>query len=109
MSEVTKVRLTKGEKVILRYIREHAETQCGAESADDLLGDNFSFFWISDLRENGCILSTETIKGILGSLNKKGICGVDGNEGYLTEKGILTAYELRDNPNDYVFEIKEEG
>jgi DNA-binding MarR family transcriptional regulator len=55
------------------------ENGCGAETAEDLLGDNFSCASMNDFRDN-TKLTSQTIGGGLSSLEKKGVIHRDDDQ-----------------------------
>jgi hypothetical protein len=73
---------TAKEKTIIKAIISNGLEAMGGSTVEDLYGDNFSWFGVTDLTRF-CDYSKETIKGVISSLDKKGIIGSDDDCWYL--------------------------
>ena len=91
------MKLTVLEARVLEAHRQHTKDAMGAKDMEHMLADNFSWASVKDLAEI-TNLDMETVKGVCGSLAKKGLQGSERNDTtkkmdlYLTEDGIKTAW-----------------
>ena len=98
--------LTELEKTVLSVSREVGEESCGVSSAEDMIDQNMSWTELIDFTERTS-LSVEVIKGVLGSLEKKGLIETGHKnpetgapQQVLTDKGIEAAYEAAKAASD---------
>jgi len=86
--------LTNKEKIALRAIAENGLHGMGGDVPDDLLCDNFSWFYPEDIvkRTN---FSKAQVAGLIRSLDEKGLIAPDKkNEWFLLEEGIIEAQKI---------------
>lgn len=83
--------------VIVAMLQEGVECN-GAEHVEDVLEDNMTWATVSDIRERTGF-ETETVKGVLGSLTKKGlvVAGYENSttgesEQVLSDEGVEAAW-----------------
>ncbi len=81
----TTYNLTENEQYFI--IRFLANNGCGAETADSLLGDNYSCQSMEDFNELFENLSDQQIGGYLSSLEQKGVIWADEREGEMCMAG----------------------
>jgi DNA-binding MarR family transcriptional regulator len=74
---MTQFNLTNLETILINT--QLQENGCCAETAEELLGDNFSCISMRDFREN-TKLTSQTIGGGLSSLEKKGVIWRDDDQ-----------------------------
>ena len=79
--------LTENEQFFM--IKFLANNGCGAENADDLLGDNYSCQSMDDFNELFSDLLDQQIGGFLSSLEQKGVIWADNREGEMCMAGDL--------------------
>ena len=86
-------------KLEMQVLKVWVEEICSYDNAEDLKADNFSWTDVKDLSEHTG-QSVKTIKGVVGSLVKKGLADTDiGGENNpilsLSEEGIDAAYDIK--------------
>ena len=87
--------LTDKEKIALRAIAENGLHGMGGDVPEDLLSDNFSWFYPEDVvkRTN---FSKAQVAGLISSLDEKGLIASSDrkNEWFLFEDGIIEAQKI---------------
>lgn len=98
--------LTLNEQKVLKALVDNGLENMGGKSPEDLLEDNFSWFYVKDITDRTSFNKHEA-SGYISSLAEKGMVMDDGDdddplaaEWYVTEKGIKTIIELLNDKNN---------
>ena len=85
--------LTENERIVLKALVDNGLENMGGKVPEDLLDDNFSWFYLSDITERTNFNKNEAA-GYISSLNEKGLIIEDDNgdpkaaHWFVTEDGI---------------------
>jgi DNA-binding MarR family transcriptional regulator len=92
--------LTDLEKAVVVAFADACIDCNGAETMDDMLSDNMTWADVAEIAKRTG-LAQKSVKGVLGSLTKRGLVGNDdkpngqpGTDSFLTDTGIRVAFEL---------------
>lgn len=92
--------LTDKEKHVVVALADACMDCNGAETVDDMLADNMTWSDVADIAQRTG-MNQKTVKGVLGSLTKRGLVGCDekpngqpGTDSFLHDEGIRVAFEL---------------
>lgn len=97
---MTAADLTEKEKHVVVALAEACMDCNGAETVDEMLADNMTWSDVADIAQRTG-MTQKTVKGVLGSLTKRGLVGCDekpngqpGTDSFLHDEGIRVAFEL---------------
>lgn len=97
---MTAADLTDKEKHVVVALADACMDCNGAETVDDMLADNMTWSDVADIAQRTG-MNQKTVKGVLGSLTKRGLVGCDekpngqpGTDSFLHDEGIRVAFEL---------------